>query len=278
MKDKLYLKTKDFALSGEEFSLYYDEEHDMLITKPVPDTKALSAYYKSDNYISHTDAKRNLMEWIYAIVKKYMLGKKISLVEQFSEKGNLLDIGAGTGAFLEVANKNGWNVLAVEPNENAKAFIEKKNIKVCSDIFNLQSKKFNVITMWHVLEHMPNLQKTIQQLNSLLEHNGYLFIAVPNYKSFDAAYYKSYWAAYDVPRHLWHFSQNSIKKLFADTSLNVVKTLPMYFDAYYVSLLSEQYKKNKRPWFKAMYVGYQSNKKAKRTGEYSSLLYVLKKS
>ena len=142
---------------------------------------------------------------------------------------------------------------------------------------NNETEEYDVITMWHVLEHVENLQEYIQQLKDLLKENGTLLIAVPNYKSYDANYYKEFWAAYDVPRHLWHFSQASISKLFSVENISVVKTLPMKFDSYYVSLLSEKYKNGKMNPIKAFLVGFTSNRKSKQTKEYSSLIYVLKK-
>ena len=140
----------------------------------------------------------------------------------------------------------------------------------------IKNKKFDVITMWHVLEHVENLQEYIQQIKELLKENGTLIIAVPNYKSYDAYYFKEFWAAYDVPRHLWHFSQKSITKLFSMENIRLVKTIPMKFDSYYVSLLSEKYKKGKMNPIKAFWIGFISNRKAKRTNMYSSLIYVLK--
>ena len=273
---KPHLKVKDNSISKENFELKLNTEFNMLVTQPVP--KNLSKYYESEDYISHTDGKKSMFEKVYQLVKNYTLKKKIKLINSFnSEEKIILDIGAGTGDFLSVCKNDNWNVLGIEPNEKARKIAESKKINLQENLSEVKNKKFDVITMWHVLEHVENLQEYIQQLKELLKENGTLLIAVPNYKSYDANYYKEFWAAYDVPRHLWHFSQASISKLFAVENISVVKTLPMKFDSYYVSLLSEKYKRGKMNPIKAFCVGFTSNRKAKRTKEYSSLIYVLKK-
>lgn len=266
----------DFSVSKEEFTLFRNEEFDMLVTKPVPEN--LSKYYESEDYISHTDGKKSLFEKVYQLVKNYTLKKKLKLINSFqSDAKTILDIGAGTGDFLSVCKKNNWETFGIEPNQKAREIAQTKNVVLEKEIGDFKNQKFDVITLWHVLEHVENLSEYIATLNQLLKENGTLVIAVPNYKSYDAKHYKNYWAAFDVPRHLWHFSQTSIAKLFLQENMKVVKTLPMKFDSFYVSLLSEKYKNGKMNPFKAFWIGLQSNLKAKSTGEYSSLIYVLKK-
>lgn len=273
-KDKaVFLRTRDFLVSGESFDLIYDESFDLLKTSPFPQN--LDSYYESDSYISHTDEKRGLLNFLYQKVKKYALRKKMDFIEnKFSGKGTLLDIGAGTGDFLNEAKKRGWEVQGTEPNSGARKNAESKSIILSEDITDLEGK-FDVITLWHVLEHIPDLEKIIDKLSELLKEGGFLIIAVPNYKSYDAAYYGKYWAAYDVPRHLWHFSQKSIGKLFSPNfRLDAVK--PMIFDSYYVSLLSEKYKSEKKFSIKAFFIGWKSNWRARKSKQYSSLIYCLK--
>ncbi len=272
---KPYLTTKDYSVSKEVFELEKNEEFDMLVTIPVP--KNLSSYYESENYISHTDGKKGVFEKVYQLVKNYTLKKKLKLINSFnSEEKTILDIGAGTGDFLATCKNDNWQVLGIEPNKKAREIAASKNITLQENISVVKNKKFDVITLWHVLEHVENLEEYIQQLKALLKENGTLIIAVPNYKSYDANHYKKYWAAFDVPRHLWHFSQTSISKLFSKENISIVKTLPMKFDSYYVSLLSERYKNGKMNPFKAFWIGFTSNRKAKKTNEYSSHIYVLK--
>lgn len=268
------LTTKDYLVSQEEFKLIYDSELDMYKTSPVPNN--LGKYYESENYISHTDSSKSLIDYLYNYVKKFTLTSKLNLIEQYAQQEkSLLDIGAGTGDFLAIANKNQWTIAGVEPNENARTIAKKKEISLHCNLEEI-TNQFEVITLWHVLEHLPNLEKDIHQIKSKLKKDGTLIIAVPNFKSYDAEYYKEYWAAFDTPRHLWHFSQNSIKKIFRKYNLKVIETKPMYFDSFYVSLLSEKHKTQKNNYIKAFMVGLRSNIKARRTKEYSSLIYILK--
>lgn len=279
-KTNTYLTVKDHSVSGEAFELRHDPEMDLLETFPRPDAEDLSQYYKSEEYISHTDSKRNLFERVYHFVRQVSLKRKLKLINSFStEAKNLLDVGCGTGDFLQLAKTESWNIFGIEPDENARAIANKKTNNAVSGIEQLlefKKQEFDVITLWHVLEHLPNLEEQVAILKSLLKPNGRLIIAVPNHKSHDAGFYKEFWAAYDVPRHLWHFSQSSIQKLFGRENMVVEKTLPMKFDAFYVSLLSEKYKSGWMNIFRAFFVGLSSNLKAKASGEYSSLLYVIK--
>ncbi len=274
-------KIKDYSVSNEYFELKKNLKYGFLETTPLPDISKLSKYYETEEYISHTDAKRNLFEKVYHSVRCYAIKNKIALINKEQTKGKLLDVGCGTGDFLFAAKNNGWDITGIEPNEKARTIANVKNNNSVLDnteLNKLKENSFDVITLWHVLEHLPNLENDIQIFKKLLKPNGTLIIAVPNYKSFDANYYKEFWAAYDVPRHLWHFSQNSIKSLFNHFNLNITKTLPMKFDAFYVSLLSEKYKNGKQNIFNAFYIGLRSNLKAMQTSEYSSLIYVFKNS
>jgi 2-polyprenyl-3-methyl-5-hydroxy-6-metoxy-1,4-benzoquinol methylase len=276
----IYLKVKDYSVSGETFNLIYNAELDLLETFPKPSLERLPDYYKSENYISHTDTKRNLFEKAYHLVRKLSLNRKLKLLNSLSTKEKkLLDLGCGTGDFLNVCKNNGWDVLGIEPNEDARAIANNKandSVFDLEKLEQLEDNSFNVITLWHVLEHLPELDNHIATFNRLLKSDGFLIIAVPNYKSYDAGYYKEFWAAYDVPRHLWHFSRQSIIKLVSKENTNVLKMKPMWFDAFYVSLLSEKYKSGKMNVFKAFFIGSLSNLKTLKTKEASSLIYVIK--
>lgn len=272
-----FLECKDHTVSGEQFQLYLDKEHDMLITLPKPEAKNLEKYYKSEDYISHTDANRTFFEKIYHVVKKYAVAKKVNLISGLLAKpGKLLDIGAGTGDFLIHAKKNGWIVNGVEPNKQARSLSNQKGIELDGDTLGYKSNTFDIITMWHVLEHVPDLELQIKEIKRILKPNGYLVIAVPNFRSYDAIYYKSFWAAYDVPRHLWHFSKKSMKSIFEKEKLCLKKIKPMKFDSYYVSLLSEKYKSGRMNFFKAICIGFLSNLKGIFSKEYSSHIYVFR--
>lgn len=277
----LHLKVKDHSVSGEVFDLLYNKDMEMLETFPQPSLERLPNYYQSEDYISHTDAKRNLFEKAYHFVKAIALKRKLKLINSVvSDSKCLLDVGCGTGDFLQIAKQNNWIVSGIEPNEQARQIANKKTNNRVSEVdqlFKFEHQSFDVITLWHVLEHLPKLDEHISVFQRLLKPNGILIIAVPNFKSYDADYYKTFWAAYDVPRHLWHFSQTAISKLVAKENFKIVKSLPMTFDAFYVSLLSEKYKTGRMNPFKAFWIGWRSNVKAKRSGEYSSLIYMIKR-
>jgi len=273
---KSYLRTSDFFLSKEHFELLHDEELDMLVTHPKP--KDAAKYYESERYISHSDGEHTFLERIYQRIKKINLQRKIVLVAKYAgENKNLLDVGAGTGDFLLQAKNNGWQVHGVEPNPNARQLSVEKGIPLKLAISDFQGEKFQIITLWHVLEHLPNLKASIEALAHLLEDDGTLVVAVPNFKSYDAKYYGAHWAAYDVPRHLWHFSKNAIEQLFAKNHMKVVTFKPMWFDSFYVSLLSEGYKTGKKNWIRAMAIGLYSNLRGIFNKEYSSHIYILQK-
>ncbi len=278
-ENKSYLVCKDYSVSQKEFELKYNSEYEMLETFLQPKESDLHLYYEDENYISHTDSQKSLTDKIYQFVKRIALKNKLKLINSFDvDKKLILDIGCGTGDFLQTCNNNYWNVFGIEPNIKAKEIAIKKidNSQIFSDIDELDKKKFDIITLWHVLEHIPNLNNYISKLKSLLKKDGTLIIAVPNFNSYDAIYYKNFWAGFDVPRHLWHFSKKSISKLFEKQKMKVQKIIPMKFDSFYVSLLSEKHKTGKNNFLKAFLIGLKSNLKAKKSKEYSSLIYVIK--
>lgn len=276
----VFLTVKDYSVSGEIFELIQNSTYGYLETTPQPKKEKLSEYYNSEDYISHTDSKRNLFEKVYHWVRELALKKKLILINSFHlESKNLLDVGCGTGDFLIAAKKNGWSVFGIEPNKQARIIANSKAPNSVFETEKLSAFKeasFDVITLWHVLEHLPQLENQIKNFKKLLKPNGVLIVAVPNFKSYDAKYYKEFWAAYDVPRHLWHFNRSSVSSLFSKMKMQVVKIKPMWFDAFYVSLLSEKYKTDKMNVIKGFYIGALSNLKALKTKEASSLIYIIK--
>lgn len=275
-KENKYIDVKDFSVSGESFSLLLDQELQLLKTTPTPTLDKLPAYYESEDYISHTDGTRTFFEKLYQIVKRNAIRKKVALLSKFNQKGKVLDIGAGTGDFLVAAKNEGWNITGIEPSDKAKEIAISKGVTFSYSLENLEDHTFDVITMWHVLEHVPDLDFQMQQLKRLLKPNGTIIIAVPNFKSYDANHYKSFWAAYDVPRHLWHFSKTAIEKLFANQNMKLIKVKPMWFDSFYVSLLSEKYKNGKMNFIKGFFIGLISNCSGIVKKEFSSHIYIIK--
>ena len=274
---QLYLTVTDHSVSKDTFNLYHDESIDLVFTYPQPEEHKLAAYYESEEYISHTDGNRSMFEKTYQFVKQIALKKKLRYVNELQQaKGILLDIGAGTGDFLSIAKREGWETLGIEPNVKAKNIAQNKGVQLIENTTSLKNQSIDVITMWHVLEHVPNIENQIKELKRLLKPTGTIIIAVPNFNSYDAKYYASYWAAFDVPRHLWHFSKKSIQILFDRENLHLVKVLPMLFDAFYVALLSEKYKTGKMNFIRAGIIGLKSNWYGTKTKEYSSHIYIIK--
>ncbi len=271
------LALKDYFLTGEDFEIYEDSKTGVLYTLPQP-IENLGKYYESENYISHTDGKKSVFERFYQIAKSINLNDKLKLVNKIANGKKILDYGCGVGDYLEHMQKNGYDVLGMEPNDSARKIAQSKlgESKVNSTEIENINEKFDVITLWHVLEHIPNLHEIIEQLKKHLKENGTLVIAVPNHQSYDAKYYGQYWAAYDVPRHLWHFTETSMHKLFNEFGMKIESVHPMKLDSFYVSLLSEKYKGNKLGFINAIRIGLKSNSLAKKSGQYSSLIYTIK--
>ena len=282
---KPFLTCVDYTVSRETFTLLLDSKTNLLVTSPRPPIDRLSSYYESEEYISHTDSKRSMMDKVYQVIKNYSIKKKVKMINDLSSnKGRILDIGCGTGDLLSACESNGWEIMGVEPSAKARELALKKitsNDQLVANLDDLSNNgitKYDVITMFHVLEHVPNLLEYITQLKQLLTKDGCLIVAVPNYNSYDAGYYKEFWAAYDVPRHLWHFSQKSIRYIFGQHNFIVENVRPLIFDSFYVSLLSEKYKTGKSNLIRAFKTGLLPNLKASKTGEYSSLIYIIKNS
>ncbi len=275
--EKKYLSVKDYLVSGESFDLIYDADLDFLKTFPQPNADELPKYYESQDYISHTDERRGLFSSLYQLIKKWSLQKKTTLIsDQNNGIGSLLDVGAGTGDFLKIAKEKGWVVCGMEPNKTAANLAFGKGIELKPSLNDFEGKQFDVVTLWHVLEHIPNLKETLLKISGLVKPNGILIIAVPNFKSYDAEHYGKFWAAYDVPRHLWHFSKKSIEKLFSE-NFKLQEIKPLIFDSFYVSLLSEKYKTGRKFSLKAISIGFKSNLKARSSKEYSSHIYCFRK-
>ena len=268
---------KDFCASGELFELEYDPNDCVLKTTPIP--KQLDQYYPQEEYISYQNSTKGFVNFIYQAIKVYAASTKIKLVYSLvSNTKNVLDYGAGNGFLVQQLNKQNFNAFGVEPNPYARNQAAKNSIALFSSLEELPTLNFSVICLWHVLEHIPNYKEILKQLYSRLEDNGHLIIALPNYKSWDAQHYNSFWAAYDVPRHLYHFSKESIERLAHDFGFELIKTKPMCFDAYYVSYLSEKHKGATVPFIKGICNGLLSNIAGTISKEYSSHIYLLKKS
>ena len=280
---KIILSTKDYTVSGENFSIAECSNCSLRFTQDVPDAVSISPYYKSANYISHTNTSKGFINQLYQSVRKRTLKQKRKLIETATRitKGNLLDVGSGTGAFAAAMKEAGWQVTGLEPDADARAVGKQSyNIELedISNFYKLPANSYDAITMWHVLEHVHDLQGYIAKLKSLLKENGKLFIAVPNYMSKDAAIYREHWAAYDVPRHLYHFSPKAMQVLLEKHGLKLLQYKPMWFDSFYVSMLSSKYKTGKTNLLGSFFNGLGSNLKATRNVQRcSSVIYIVGK-
>ena len=268
---------QDHLVSQDSFAISECTKCKFKVTSPRPIDEELYKYYQSENYISHTGKGNNLINSIYKIVRNYTIAKKYKLIKERVKNRSILDFGCGTGDLLTYFQNKGWSINGIEPDDQArKIAANKTKIEIHSRL--LQDKaKYTAITLWHVLEHVPDLNQTIDSLKNKLEKKGRIFVAVPNCESFDANHYGQYWAGYDLPRHLYHFTPDTMKKLMKKHNLKVKEILPMYFDSFYVSMLSEKYRTKKDNYLSALKIGYQSNKIASKNNQYSSLIYVIKK-
>ena len=271
-----FSQIKDHFGQAEHFEVKECTTCTLRFTNPRPNEKEIVTYYKSNSYVSHGDSKGAVFDYIYSTLRQINLNYKLRLIRSYSSGDSLLDYGSGNGAFLSFMRKADFQVEGVEPDPEAREQVP-ANITVNANLDDLQHGIYDVITSYHVMEHVHQLNNTLSNLVDLLTNKGTIHIALPNHLSYDAKHYQTFWAGYDVPRHLYHFNQKSFNKLIERHQLSLVTVKPLKLDSYYVSLLSEQYKKSKFAPLKALWYGYRSNLRASRTGEYSSLVYILKK-
>jgi 2-polyprenyl-3-methyl-5-hydroxy-6-metoxy-1,4-benzoquinol methylase len=276
-----FLQVGDFFLSQEEFTIVRCDSCSFKFVNPRPDVQEISKYYESRDYVSHDSGKRNPITFLYRIIRKWSIKKKYDLVNNLSTGKKILDIGCGTGEFILYCKRNGFEVQGIEPGMKPRSFAQKEyELDVHEEEYleNKLTPEFDIITLWHVLEHVHPLNERMKKIAAILKPGGTIIIAVPNCDSWDAGHYGKYWAAYDVPRHLYHFSQENMQLLSKNHQLKILKVLPMKLDSFYISLLSEKYATGKQKYFNAVINGIRSNNFAKRNkNNYSSLIYVLKK-
>jgi 2-polyprenyl-3-methyl-5-hydroxy-6-metoxy-1,4-benzoquinol methylase len=273
------IKTVDHTATHEIFQIKVCLNCSLLITTPRPQESELHKYYQSENYISHSNKPNSLINAIYLVARTFTLKWKYNLLRKYSPGSSLLDYGCGTGDFLNYCSQKGMVTNGVEPSASAR-IAANSNLKsevVFKDLAGYSSQA-DVITLWHVLEHLPDLKESLTKLKSKLATNGVIFLAVPNPNSWESKHYANFWAGYDTPRHLWHFPQKSMRLLLRDSSLKLIDIKPMKLDAFYISLLSEKYKNNGHLGLTGMITaftnGLKSNVKASKSGEYSSLIYI----
>ena len=278
------LSVKDFTASQEVFPILECAMCTLRFTQDVPAQEEISRYYRSDDYISHTNTSKGIINSLYQVVRKRTMMGKRKLVQQFTgiEKGKILDVGSGIGTFAHEMQTAGWDVTGLEPDEGARSVAQKQyglQLQGVESFYQFGAGTFDAITLWHVLEHVHDLHPYVQQLKNIIKNTGKIFIAVPNYTSTDAAVYKEFWAAYDVPRHLYHFSPRAINVLMEKNGLNVEAYKPMWYDSFYISMLSSKYKSGRPHLLSSGWNGLRSNMSAwNDVKKCSSVIYVISKS
>lgn len=281
---KHFLECEDFYATHEVFTLKKCSSCQFILTDNAPNEKDIDKYYKAENYISHTDTDKGLFNKLYHYVREVSLKSKVKLIHEFAvyeDKGLLVDIGSGTGYFLDAMRDKHWLVTGIEKNEGARKVAKHKfdiDTQPDSYFYEIPPAKKDVVTMWHVLEHIENLDKLLTQVYNVLTPVGTFVVAIPNTDSYDAHYYKKFWAAYDVPRHLWHFNKSNFEKLANKYNFEIIATKPMLFDGFYISMLSEQYKKSFLASIQGLTKGFWFYLKTLFHSEKaSSTIYILKK-
>jgi 2-polyprenyl-3-methyl-5-hydroxy-6-metoxy-1,4-benzoquinol methylase len=271
------IKAEDHLLSKKEFTVLFDHNQGIGQTQ-IPTNFDANAFYPNENYASHQDQKKGLIGVAYNIIQHLMLRYKFSIIKQYSQGNSILDIGGGTGTFASFFKKKGFDVTLTEPNNRARIQASHKGLLTFPIPTDLPPQSaYSTLTLWHVFEHLPAPQKALQNYHKLLKNKGLLLVALPNYDSFDATYYQEYWAALDVPRHLWHYTPKGITSLVSEKGFRFQKSYPLWFDAFYIAYLSEQYRKSKFPLLRGFFIGLFSNLSALFTGQYSSLIYIFRK-
>lgn len=278
--EKTYIELKDYFLSKEDFSISECPHCGLLFTVPRPTSDLIGKYYQSEEYYSHQQNNKGLIPRIYEFVKSFNIKHKAKLAVGELPQGRLLDIGCGVGDFLLHVKQQGWEIQGIEPSVNAKQIAQSRLgflPKDPSEYAQFEDASFDVITMWHVLEHIDDLHFQTSEILRLLKPGGRLIIALPNFQSFDCQYYKDKWAAWDVPRHLNHFSCKTLQSIISSLGFQIIDTQKLIWDSYYISFMSERFLGHSLPLVRGAWTGLKSNLKARKTGMYSSLIYRFEK-
>ncbi|MEN2434051.1 class I SAM-dependent methyltransferase [Weeksellaceae bacterium A-14] len=271
------MKVKDYFLTQENFEILPTDIDGILKTSPIPEN--ISQYYESENYISHHQDSGSLKEKIYKFLQGFNLNyKRNTLAKEAGVHLRILDYGCGAGEFLKFIETE-YTTYGYEPNKDAVETARKKTqkTKFVDSLDQIEDGSLDIITLWHVFEHIEDRDNILRIFHRKLSKEGTLIIAVPNHTSYDAKKYHSYWAAYDVPRHIWHYSVTGMKKLMNTENWKLRKVKPLLLDSFYISMLSEKYKKSPLFWIKGFIFGGISNFKGLKSGEFSSMVYIIDK-
>jgi SAM-dependent methyltransferase len=276
-----WLLCRDTLVSHKPFQLARCSACGLVFTQDCPGEEEMPAYYQAEEYISHNPDAKGFMNRIYLFTREFMVNRKRKYIRAATglNSGSLLDIGCGTGHFANTMKKAGWNVTGIEPDEKARNYaVTAFGLKVLlpGQIKDLEGKSFDCITMWHVLEHFHDPFGYAAEIGRLLKPGGVCLAALPNCRSFDAGYFRSDWAAYDVPRHLWHFTPSTFSEFADKTGFSVKKTGVLPLDVFYISILSEKARGVTLPFLSGLLKGswFALRSLFRRSGS-SSLYYLL---
>lgn len=278
-ENKIVLEGCDFFLTKEKYTISVCLNCGLRFTNPRPGSEQIQKYYESAEYISHNTNQKGILTRAYKLARRFTLRKKLSIIRNYSKGKVILDIGCGTGDFLNYCQENDFIVYGVEPNEKPrKSACNNFKLDVRENLtdFSSETVKFDCVTLWHVLEHIHDLNTTMLTIKKLLNPGGIIIIALPNMNSWDAYHYGKYWAAYDLPRHLYHFNFSTFDLFARNNGFKINKIIPQTLDSFYISLLSEKYLSGKTKFVKAFIFGLYSNLKAKKPDfGHSSIVYIL---
>lgn len=275
---EIKFELKDYFFTNEDFVIIQCKSCGFMITDGITDYKDLGKYYNTSKYLSHEKKEKSIVSLVYNLVKRYSISRKFLLISKESNGKKILEIGCGTGDLLAAFKDKKWDTIGVEPSDSASSYAkEKHGLKIYDKASEVKETDFDVVMLWHVLEHIENLQDIISLIKTKVKKSGRIIIALPNPDSYDAKYYKKYWAGWDVPRHLFHFKQTNIKQLLQANGIEIYKSAPLIFDSYFISMLSEEHKGTTSSLvklFKTLYIGLKSNLSAMNTNEFSSMIYI----
>jgi 2-polyprenyl-3-methyl-5-hydroxy-6-metoxy-1,4-benzoquinol methylase len=278
-----HLLCSDHSVSAKIFPISRCNSCGFLFTQDYPEITEIDKYYESPDYISHSDTSEGIINKIYHLIRRVMLLRKRNIIQKLTglQKGALLDVGSGTGHFASLMKESGWDVKGIEINEKARNFSTRTfglEVITPDNIASLQAGSFDCATMWHVLEHFYDPQKYITDVMTLLRPGGICLVALPNCSSLDAQHYGKFWAAYDVPRHLWHFNPHSFSLFVEKSRLSIECQLILPFDVFYISALSEKYKGSRWPFLKGIAWGkWFASLTLFNRNKSSSVIYVIRK-
>jgi 2-polyprenyl-3-methyl-5-hydroxy-6-metoxy-1,4-benzoquinol methylase len=242
-----FKKVTDWLVSKEVFTISQCDNCKFKFTANAPVEQNIGPYYNSEEYVEHSDTKSGVIYTVYHYARNLMLRFKLNKIKSMTSGKKLLDVGSGSGYFINHMKQNGYEVTGVE--------ISDKAVELCNSKFGIKAnspadflaekldKDFDIISLWHVFEHVYTFNEYFDLFAKSLKKDGTLILALPNSNSADAQIYKDHWAAYDTPRHLWHFTPATLSRFAEARGFEVVKKYRLPLDPFFNAMVSASYKK-----------------------------------